>query len=98
MISLKREVVFENNRGHFKNILVGCMIILMFQLWVKSPQFIAATLVSIKALTLRYGRNAKEFSYCKLAKCSHSMGDQVSLSCVKRGRSETMSRFACSDL
>ncbi len=55
----------------------------MFQLKVKSPQFIAATLVSIKVLTLRYGRISKELTYCKLVKCSHSLGDQISLSCAK---------------
>lgn len=65
--------------------------VLMFQLKVKSPQFIAATLVSIKVLTLRYGRISKELTYCKLVKCSHSLGDQISLSCAKRGYSSTMS-------
>lgn len=58
---------------------------------VKTPQFIAATLVCIKVLILRHDKLQGRFTYGDEFDMPHSVGDEVSVYSIDRRCSEALS-------
>ena len=59
---------------------------------VKTPQFIAATLVCIKMLPLRHDKLSKRFTYGDESDMPHSVGDEIPLCGADRRYPEAVSR------
>jgi hypothetical protein len=66
--------------------------------WLKPCNFIAGTLVSINFIDLLNGISTQRVPFRELLNSPYCVGDEVSLSCIDRRCSSTMSRLGGSNM
>ncbi|MEY1640588.1 hypothetical protein, partial [Tenuifilum osseticum] len=66
--------------------------------WLKPCNFIAGTLVSINFIDLQNGNIQDWLSFCKSVERPYRVGDEVSLPCIDRRRTGSLSRFSCTGM